>query len=148
MIASMMIKRLMRSQLAMMSQDHIDTDALLKTWADDCAYDFPSDFGVGETVKGKKAIAEWFHKWEKEVPKRKFEMKDVAFAAWPLMPTNVCMVNWTLTETNKEGKEFRYEGSSVCYMKGFKMVRGSDYISFKGLPPISSLIKPTGKVQA
>lgn len=146
MIASMIMKRLMRSQLAIMSQDHIDTDALLKMWADDCAYVLPSDFGVGETVKGKKAIAEWFQKWEKEVPKRNFEMKNLAFAAWPLMPTNVLLVDWTLTETDKEGKEFRYDGSSVCYIKNFKMVRGSDYISFKGLPQLSTLIKPTVKV--
>ncbi len=36
---------------------------------------------LGETVKGKKAIAEWFRKWEKEVPRRKFEMKNAAFTA-------------------------------------------------------------------
>ena len=145
MIASWIAKRLMRAQLDMMSQDHIDTDALLKSWADDCVYVFPSDFGTGEEVKGKKAIAEWYQRWEKEVPKRKFEMKSAASAAWPLMPSNVCMVDWTLTQTNKAGRKFTYEGASVCYMKGFKMVRGADYISFKGLPRLSTLIKPTGK---
>ena len=144
-IASMVMKRAAQSQFDMMSQDHIDTDALLKGWADDCSYDFPSDFGVGETVKGKKAVADWFCRWEKEVPKREFEMKNIAFAAWAFSPNNVWMMDWTLTETTKEGKEFRYEGSSVCFVKGFKMVSGHDYISFVGLPQLSSLVKPTVK---
>jgi ketosteroid isomerase-like protein len=128
MIISMIAKRMGRSSFDIMSQDHIDTDALLKVYADDCTYGGTSDFGVEATVKGKKAITEWLRNWEKEFPKRRFEVKNIAFAAWPLMPTNVVLIDWTLTEVNKEGKEFRYNGYSVCHMKNFKMVRGHDYM--------------------
>ena len=138
MIISMIAKRMGRSLFDVMSQDHIDTDALLKVYADDCAYGATSDFGVEEgTTKGKKAIREWLHNWEKEFPKRKFEIKNIAFAAWPLMPTNVCLIDWNLTEVNREGKEFRYSDYSVCHMRNFKMVRGHDYMVSRG--PSSNL---------
>ena len=137
MIISMIAKRMAHSSFDIMSQDHIDTDALLKVYADDCTYGGTSDSGVEATVKGKKAITEWLHNWEKEFPKRKFEIKNIAFAAWPLMPTNVCLIDWNLTEVNREGKEFRYSGYSVCHMRNFKMVRGHDYMVSRG--PSSNL---------
>jgi len=124
-----------RSSFDVMSQDHIDVGALLKWYADDCEYGYSSDSGIGETSKGKIAITEWFHNWEMESPKRRFEIKNIAFAACLLMPTNVYMIDWTLTEVNREGKEFRYNGCSVCHMKNFKIVRGHDYMVSCGPSP-------------
>ena len=68
MIMSMIGKRKIRAGFDIMSHDHIDTDALLKDWADDVVWDGTSELGVGQTIKGKKAVADWVHRWEQEFP--------------------------------------------------------------------------------
>jgi hypothetical protein len=60
-----------------MGQDDYDLDALMAGWAEDAVWDGTSELGVGETLKGKKAIAEWFERWKKEFPKRKLVAKNV-----------------------------------------------------------------------
>jgi ketosteroid isomerase-like protein len=145
MIASMIAKRNVRSAVAKMNEDDMDVDAVLASWADDVIWDNSSELGVGETIKGKKAIAEWFQRWKKEFPKRKFEVKNICFSAWPLMPTNVTMVQWSLAQTDKQGREFKYDGVTVVHMKNMKAVRVTEHISFAGLPQVSTLIKPSGK---
>ena len=146
MIASLMAKRALRSGWALMGQDHIDTDALLKDWADDAVWECPSDLSVGETIRGKKAAADWFHRWEQEFPKRKLIPKNVCLSGTCLpSPNMVAMVDWTCTETDKQGREYKYDGVTVIQMKNGKAVKVTENISFAGLPPIASLIKPTGK---
>jgi hypothetical protein len=145
MIASWIVKRMVRSGMNMMNEDDFDVDALVKQWADDAVYDVGSELGVGETIKGKKAIAEWFERWKKEFPKRKFDVKSICFSAWPLMPRYVMTVQWSLTETDSQGKEYTWDGVSILRMKNFKTVRGTEHISMLGLPQVSNLIKPTAK---
>ena len=145
MIASWIAKRMVRSAITMMNQDDFDVDAFVKQFADDGIWDGTSELGVGETIKGRKAIAEWFRRWKEEFPKRKFEVKSICFSAWPLMPTNVTMAQWSLVQTGKQGREFKYDGATVSHVKNFKIVRSTDYISFAGLPNLSTLIKPTAK---
>ncbi len=146
MIASMMAKRAVKSGWAMMSEDHIDTDALLKQWADDAVFDTPSDIGVGQTIKGKKAIADWFNKWEQEFPKRQLIPKNVCLNGTCLpSPNLITMVQWTCIETDKQGREYKYDGVSVMHMKNMKVVRVTEHISFTGLAPIASLIQPPNK---
>jgi ketosteroid isomerase-like protein len=130
----------------MMSQDDYDVDALVAGFADDAVWDGTSELGVGETIKGKKAIADWFQRWKKEFPKRKLVAKNVCMKGTCLPSlNNVMMVDWTCWETDKQGKEFQYDGVTVMHLKNMKVVHASEYISFKGLPPLSTLIKPTGK---
>ena len=74
-------------------------------------------------------------------------LNDVCFKAWPLSSSNVWMIDWSIAETNKEGTQFSYDGVMVLHVKNFKMVRGADYISFKGLPKLSTLTKPKGKAK-
>lgn len=62
-----------------------------------------------------------------------------------MSPTNVVTVEWSLSETNKEGKEFKYDGVTVIHVKNFKTIRASEYISWAGLPQLSTLIKPAGE---
>ncbi len=95
-IASMVAKKKVRWAWAMMSQSHVDTDALLKDWAEDAVWDTPSDFSVGQTIQGKKAIADWFQRWEQEFPQRKLVEKNVCMKStfWPSR-NNVLMVDWT-----------------------------------------------------
>ena len=145
MIASMIVKRMVRSDYEKYNDDDFDVDAVLTGKADDFVYEMSSEVGGG-TLKGKKAIAEAMQQWKKEFPKRKFVVKNVAFSAWPFCPNNVVMVEYSITETSKDGKEFKYDGASVFHTKNFKVVHGTDYISFAGLPPFSTLVKPTGKV--
>jgi ketosteroid isomerase-like protein len=145
MIASMIAKRMVRSTLAKMNQDDFDVDALLARWADDVVWDGSSELGVGETIKGKKAIADWFRRWKEEFPKRKVVVSNICFGAWPLSPTNVIMAQWSITQTDKQGKEFKFDGISVAHMRNMKTVHATEYISFAGLPQISTLLKPSGK---
>jgi len=148
MIASWIVKRMMRSYFDKINQDDLDVAAATAGMADDCTYEHSSELGVEGIRKGKKAIAEWFQGWKEEFPKRKMVLKNVCWSAWPLSPTNVCMIDWSITETNKEGLEFKYDGVMVLHTKNFNVVHGADYISFKGLPKLSTLIKATGNTQS
>ena len=145
-IPSMVTKRRVRSAYAMSSQDHVDTDALLKTWADDGVWDSPSELGVGQTIKGKKAVADWYKKWEEEFPQRKLVPKTVCMKGtfWPLR-NNVVMVEYTATETDKQGREYTYDGVTVLQLRNTtKVAKVTEYIAFAGLPQVSDLLKPTG----
>ena len=148
MIASWIVKRMMRSYFDKINQDDLDVASATAGMADDCTYEHSSELGVEGVRKGKKEIAEWFQGWKREFPKRKMVLNDICFSAWPLSPSNVWMIDWSITETSREGAEFKYDGVMVVHMKNFKMVGGADYISFKGLPKLSTLIKPMGKAQS
>jgi len=145
MIASMIAKRMVRSAFERMNEDDFDVDALLKQWADDAVRDGTSELGVGETIKGKKIIVDWLQRWKAEFPKRSFDVKNICFSVWPLCLTNVCMTQWSLTETDRQGREYKYDGVTVFQVKNFKTVRATNHISFAGLPQLSTLIKPTAK---
>lgn len=145
MIASMIVKRMVRAGITKLNQDDYDVDAIMAGWTDDAVWDGTSELGVGETIRGKKAIADWFHRWKEEFPKRKFVVRNICFGAWPLSPTNVVMAQWSLTQTDKEGKEFKYDGVTVVHTRNMKIVHATEHISFAGLPQISTLLKPSGK---
>jgi ketosteroid isomerase-like protein len=148
MIASWIMKRMIRSGYAEVNEDDMDVAAVLRYWADDVVWDGAAELGVGQTIKGKKAIADWWERWKKEFPHRNFMVKNICFSGWPLSPNNVSMTDWTLTQTDKEGRVFVYDGVSVSHMRNYQVVHVSDYISFVGLPMISDLLKPTGKAPA
>ena len=146
MIASWIAKRNVHRGWDLMSQDDFDVNAIKAGWTDDAVWDGTSELGVGETLTGKKAIGEWFERWKKEFPKRKLVPKNICMRGTCLpSPTNVCMVEWTCWEKDKQGREFQYDGATVLHIKNMKVVHASEYISFKGLPQLSALIKPLGK---
>lgn len=142
MIASMIAKRMVRSMSDKAFQG--DAESAFNV-ADDFVYDIPLELSVGGTVQGKKAVIEWYRKWYEQFPKRKMIIKNIAFAAWPLCPTNVWMLEWTCEETDKEGKEFKYDGATVIEIRRGKGIHSTEYIACKGLPQLSALIKPSGK---
>lgn len=144
MIVSWIAKRMIRS-VFYKSGEQGDVESAFANMADDCVYDFPLELSAGGTVESKKAVIEWFHRWYEQFPKRKLIPKNISFAAWPLCPTNVCMVDWTCEETDKEGREFKYDGVTVIELRRGKSVRSTEYIACKGLPQLSNLIKPLGK---
>jgi len=142
MIASWIAKRMIMSAARKMGEDNLDMDALTAMLHNDAVYDTGSDLGVGETIRGKEAIKEWIARWGEEFPKRKVEMKNICFSSWPLSLKNVCIGEWTMTQTDKQGKTFKYDGASVYHFKNFKIVHGTEYISQLGLPKLSDLIEP------
>jgi ketosteroid isomerase-like protein len=146
MIASWIAKRSVRSSWDLMGEDDYDVEAVVAGFAEDAVWDSTSELGVGETLSGKKAITDWFRRWKKEIPRRKFVVKNVCLKGTFLpSPNNVVMVEWGCVETDREGREVRYDGVTVVELKNMKTVRATEYISFKGLPKLSTLIRPTGK---
>lgn len=143
MIASWIMKRMVRSIFVKVSRG--DAEAAFAGFADDGVYDIPLELSAGGTLKGKKAIIEGYRKWYEQFPKRKLVAKNIAFAAYPLSPTNVIMSEWTCEETDKEGNEFKYDGVTVTESRKGKGIRSTEYIACKGLPQLSTPIKPLGK---
>jgi len=148
MIGAMIVKRMVRSAYEMMNRG--DVDSVMAGWADDAVYDSASEIGIGVTIKGKMAIAEWHKRYVEEFPERKFTVKSICLRetlplVWAFIGTSVIMVDWSIAETNKEGKEFRYNGASVLHMRKGKCIYASDCISMVGLPQLSTLIKPSAK---
>jgi ketosteroid isomerase-like protein len=140
----MISRRKIQAFLDVISEERIDTDAMVKEWADDVVWDSPSDVGVGQTIAGKAAIVEWYERWEQEFPKRKLVAKSVCVSGMGLLNrTLVIMCNWTCTETDKQGREYVFDGASVIHSRNMKIVRMTDYISFAGLPEVSTLLRPT-----
>jgi len=142
MIASWIVKRMIRKAILLMNEDDMDVDAVLAMSHDDIIWDCTSDLGIGETVYGKKDVTDWFLRWKEEFPKRKFDVKNICFSRWPLCLNNVITAQWSCTETDKQGKTLKYDGATVCHMKKFKVTHMSEYISFAGLPKLSDLIGP------
>jgi ketosteroid isomerase-like protein len=139
MVMTMIVKRMLRSGMDALNRG--DVDAAMAGWAEDALYEFPSDISVGGRLKGKEEIAGWFRRWIEEYPKRKLTMGNVCLQHTLLpSPRNVVMVEWSCEETNREGKDFKYNGVTVFEVRNMKSVRSSEYISFVGLPRIPELL--------
>jgi len=126
----------------MMNEDDFDVDAVLAKFHDDVIWDCTTEFGIGETIRGKKAMVDWFRRWKEEFPKRKFDVPEICFSSWPFCLRNVVTVQWTLTETDKQGKTFKYNGVTMGHFRNFKCIYISDYMSCVGLPKLSTMIEP------
>ena len=145
MIVSAIVKRKLRSNFLKMNKDDFDVDAFLAKWRDDAVWDGTSELGVGMTIKGKEAIADWFRRWKEEFPKRKFDLNNICFSSWPLSLTNVITMQWSLIQTDKQGRTFKYDGATVGHTRNYKINHVTEYISFSGLPQVSTLIGPSVK---
>ena len=144
MIASWIMKRMVHSGFVKLGAQG-DAEGGFGYAADNITYDVPLELSEGVTVRSKKEVLDWFHRWYEQFPKRKLIPKNICFAAWPMCPTNVCIVEWTCEETDKEGREYRYDGTTVTEMRGGKGIRTTEYIACKGLPQLSTLTRPIGK---
>jgi len=144
MIGSWFAKRMVRSVFDKAGAKG-DAESAFANMADDVTYDVPLELSEGFTLHSKKDVLDWFHKWYEQFPKRELIVKNVAFAAWPMSPNNVGIVEWTCEETDKQGREYRYDGTTVTEMKSGKGIRTTEYIACKGLPQLSNLMKPTVK---
>ena len=105
----MIVKRMVMSMANKLNEDDYDVDSFL-TWVhDDIVYDSANDLGVGQALKGKNAVAEWYTKYKEEFPKRKMDVWNICFASWPLSLKNVVTLQWSIVETDKQCTTWQQE---------------------------------------
>jgi len=143
-IGSLMFKRKIRSAFDMVERG--DVDSMMRDFADDVVLEHISAQGVPVTVKGKKATEELYRKFFEEWPKWKFTVKDICIReVFPLLATltgtSVIMADWSVIQTHKGGKEFKYDGVTAFHVRKGKLIRMSDYYSAVGLPEVEATMK-------
>ena len=128
MIGAVIAKRQARSGFDALNRH--DLTKFRATWAEDSTFTFPGNTSMSGETKGKKAIEAWFAKMMEQFPKIDFAIKEVFVSnIFALGATNSIAVEWDITETNREGKEFRNSGVTTIRVKGGKVVAVRDYIS-------------------
>jgi len=55
--------------------------------------------------------------------------KPTFYITFSFTATNVATAEWTVSLSNKEGKDFKIDGVTVIDIRNFKAVRVCDYIS-------------------
>ena len=102
----------------------------MSSFAEDSTCTFPGNISISGEAKGKKAIEACFAKMMEQFPKLDFTIKEVFVSnIFALGATNNVAVEWDVTETNSEGKEFCNSGVTIIRVKGGKVVSLRDYIS-------------------
>jgi ketosteroid isomerase-like protein len=97
--------------------------------AEDATYTFPGNVSISGETKGKKAIEALHAKMMEQFPKMYFTVREVFVSnIFALGATNSVAVEWDLTETNREGKEFRNSGVTIFSVKGGKVVATKEYV--------------------
>lgn len=128
MIGAVIAKRRGTSGFDAMSRH--DLAKIMAVWAEDGTFTFPGKVSISGETKGKKAIEACFAKMFEKFPKFDFTVKEVFVSnIFALGATNNIAVEWDVTETNREGKEFRNSGVTTIRIKGGKAVAIRDYIS-------------------
>jgi len=106
-----------------------DLAKIMAICAEDATFIFPGNTPVSGENKGKKAVEACFAKIMEKFPKLDFTVKEVFVSnIFALGATNNVAVEWDVTETNREGKEFRNSGVTIIRIKGGKAVAIRDYI--------------------
>ena len=127
MIGAIIAKRKVRS--AFESLNKRDLRKFMANWAEDCIFIYPGSASVSGKWEGKKAVEQWFQKMMDQFPKFKFTLKNILVQnIFALGGTNVIAVEWALTLTNREERDFHNNGISVIHVKGGKAVLVVDYM--------------------
>ena len=128
MIGAVIAKRRGSSGLDMLSRH--DLAKIMAAYAEDVTFTFPGNTSISGENKGKKAVEACFAKVMEKFPKIDFTIKEIFVSnIFALGKTNNVAVEWDVTETNREGKEFRNSGVTIFRAKGGKTVAIRDYIS-------------------
>lgn len=128
MIGTLIAKSKIRSGFKAMNEHRVDD--FLKNWADDSTFIFPGNSSISGEFKGKKAVEEWFRKFMDRFPKINFTIKNVYVEnIFDMVGTNHIAVEWDISETDHEGKEFLNSGITAIYIKTGKAIFVRDYIS-------------------
>lgn len=105
-----------------------DIKKFLANWHDECVWCFPGNLSVSGEFKGKKAVEKWFQGFLDQFPKLKLTPKSVCVQnLFDFVGTNVVTVNFDEEITNKDGKEFKFEGVTVITLKFGKATHAQDF---------------------
>lgn len=127
MIGAIIAKSKVRS--AFKALNRRDLAAFFSGWAEDSVFFYPGDVSASGKMEGKKVIAEWFRKYLDQFPKLNFTLKNVSVEnIFAFGGTNSVAVEWDLSLTNREGKDFQNSGVTIISVKGGKVILVRDYI--------------------
>ena len=127
MIGAILAKIMARSGYSAINQRN--PDKALGNLAEDATFTFPGKISISGVTKGKQAIIECHEKMLEHFPKMHFTVKEVFVSNILAMgATNNVAVEYELTYTNREGKEFHNSAVTVGRIKGGKMVSMKEYI--------------------
>jgi ketosteroid isomerase-like protein len=127
MLGAIIAKKMARSAFDAVNQR--DLDKAFGGLAEDAIFTFPGKISISGITKGKKAILECHAKMLEHFPKMHFTVKEVFVSNILAMgETNNIAVEYDLTYTNREGKEFHNSGVTVARVKGGKTVSMQEYI--------------------
>ncbi len=127
MIGAIIAKRLAGSGFDALNRH--DLTKFMAAWAEDSTFTYPGNTSMSGETKGKKAIEAWFAKMMEQFPNIDFTVKEVFVSnIFALGATNNIAVEWDVSETNSEGKEFKNSGVTIIRIKGGKAVAIRDYL--------------------
>ena len=127
MIGAIIAKRLAGSGFDALNRH--DLTKFMAAWAEDSTFTYPGNTSMSGETKGKKAIEAWFAKMMEQFPNIDFTVKEVFVSnIFALGATNNIAVEWDVSETNSEGKEFQNSGVTIIRIKGGKAVAIRDYL--------------------
>ncbi len=106
-----------------------DLDALLNMFADDGAFEFPTDTVLGGRHQGSEAIRAWFEYWFDRLPEIHFTVRHVSVDnIFAMGATNTVHAEWDLEVTNTEGNSYHLSGVTAFHVEGGKAKLVKDYI--------------------
>ena len=127
MIGAILAKRMAPSGYNAMNQRN--PDKALGNLAEDATFTFPGKISISGVAKGKQAIIECHEKMLEHYPKMHFTVKEVFVSKILAMGgTNNVAIEYELSYTNREGKEFHNSGVTIARIKSGKMVSMKEYI--------------------
>jgi len=105
-----------------------DVSAFLTDWREDAAFIYPGNMSVSGKIEGKEAIEKWFRRFLEQFPKVNITVKNAYVKnLFALGATNDVAVEWDISLTNREGKDFQNSGITTISIRNGKAVLARDY---------------------
>ncbi|XZF13893.1 nuclear transport factor 2 family protein [Chitinophagaceae bacterium MMS25-I14] len=117
-----------------------DITAFMKSWGEEAQWMYPGNLTVSGTFTGRDKVQAWFDNFCHHFPHFTFNVRcictDNIFA---LGGNNIIAAEWTLDLTNKDGVQYKNEGTTVLTIKNAKVVMGRDYLDNSGSPEFAKV---------
>ena len=96
--------------------------AYLANWAENAAFIYPGNLSVSGKIEGREAIEAWFKNFTKRFPKVNITPHKVYVQnIFALGNTNAVAVEWDVTVTDREGREFANSGITTINVEKGKV---------------------------
>lgn len=133
MIGAIIAKRKVRA--AFDAFNRRDLPAFLANWREDCTFIYRgnpsgSAFRISGSgrIEGKKALEQFCQKYWEQFPKWNITVKSICVEnMFALGGTNVVLVDWEVTLTDREGRSWQEGAVSIIHLKGGKALWVCDY---------------------